>query len=442
MQRSMRLARLSVARAADAGFTFAAGAILGSRERRRAELADRHAVAVVGSLGEMKGVMMKIGQMASYLDEGMPEPVRQTLASLQHDAPPMEGDVAIAVVERELGGRLGRFFSDFDEVPVAAASIGQVHHAVTKGGREVAVKVQYPGIAEAIAADLDNTQMLGSIMSMMFSGLDPGPLVGELRARIGEELDYRHEAKNQQLFVDFYRGHPHVHIPEVFHDLSADRVLTSEFVHGQRFEETVAESDQHRRDELAEIIFRYVFRGLYRLGAFNGDPHPGNYLFEADGRIAFLDYGLVKYFSQSDNDEFERLIRSMLAGDAREFRATLEEGKLLRTGAPFSDEELYEWFSHYYEIVLHEGPFSITAEYASSMVRYNFDARTNKILKYANIPPTYALTQRINLGLYAILARLRATANYRSIAEEIWPWTDAPPSTPLAQEEATWLATK
>ena len=390
----------------------------------------------------MKGVMMKLGQMASYIDEGMPEAMRQSLASLQQDAPPMAGLLSIEVVERELGGRLRHYFRDFDETPIAAASIGQVHRAVTRAGAEVAVKVQYPGIAEVIKADLDNTAMLGSILGMVFSGLDPKPLVGELRSRITEELDYRQEARNQQVFVDFYVGHPHVFVPGVHHDLSADRVLTTDFVHGTRFDPAVVAADQARRDEMAEIIFRYVFRGMYRIQAFNGDPHPGNYLFMDDGRIAFLDYGLVKYFTQTDIDEFELLIRAMLDGDASAFRTTLESGDLLRSGAPFSDDEVYDWFSHYYDIVMHPGSHTITSEYASSMVRYNFDAKTNRMLKWANIPPAYALTQRINLGLYAILGRLNATFDYRAVAEELWPWTNAAPSTRLGHEESAWLASK
>ena len=442
--RNLEVIRLTTSRGCDAAAT-AVRSRFSSAERARqlkVELEQRHAQQVVASLGNMKGVLMKLGQMASYIDEGMPAVMRESLATLQQDAPLMDAVLAIDEIERGLGGRLRRFFTDFDETPVAAASIGQVHRAVTRNGDEVAVKVQYPGIARAIAADLDNTAMLASILSMIFPGLETSQLVGELRLRLTEELDYEHEAMNQQLFVDFYDRHPSVHIPRVDHELSSATVLTTEIIHGQRFEAAVESSDQDRRDEIAELIFRYVFRGLYRLHAFNGDPHPGNYLFEPDGRIAFLDYGLVKYFTDADALQFERLIRSMLTKDASDFRAALVEFGLLRGGAPFSDEELYEWFSHYYEIVLTEGPVTVTPEYASSMVRYNFDAKTNQILKYANIPPSFVLTQRINLGLYAILARLGATANYRAIAEELWPWVNAPPSTPIGEAEAAWLSQK
>jgi len=444
VSRTAALGRLAAMRGADTALT-AARTQFSSKQKSKQlqlELERRHAHDLVSSLGHMKGALMKIGQMASYIDEGMPPAIRESLATLQQDAPPMQGVLAIDVIEGELGGRLGRFFRDFDEQPVAAASIGQVHRAVTRAGTEVAVKVQYPGIARAVAADLDNTAVLGSLLGAMFPGLDTDPLVGELQVRLNEELDYKHEARNQQLFVDFYQDHPWIHVPTVFHELSTAKVITTEFVHGQRFEQAVETSDQSRRDDIAELIFRYVFRGLYRIGAFNGDPHPGNYIFEPDGRIAFLDYGLVKYFTAADTLQFERLIRSMLAENPSGFRSALEDFGLLRKDAPFSDEELYDWFSHYYAIVLTEGPITITSEYASSMVRYNFDPKTNQILKYANIPPSFVLTQRINLGLYAILARLGATANYRAIAEELWPWVNGEPSTPIGEAESAWLAAK
>src|SRR5690606_20925499 len=160
------------------------------------------------ALGGMKGAFMKLGQMASYLDVGLPEHAREALAGLQHDAPPMSADLAAGVVERELGRPPDRLFAEWDPVPVASASIGQVHRAITHDGRAVAVKVQYPGVDEAIAADLDAAGTVFGAMGLAFSGFEPGPLVEEIRARVLEELDYANEARNQQLFADFYRGHP------------------------------------------------------------------------------------------------------------------------------------------------------------------------------------------------------------------------------------------
>src|SRR5205085_964141 len=191
---------------------------------RRAELDLEHqlrtAEQVAQTLGNMKGALMKVGQMLSYLDDGLPEPLREALAHLQQNAPPMSAELAAGVIERELGAAPEAVFAEWDPVPIAAASIGQVHRAITREGRAVAVKVQYPGVDEAIKGDLENAGLLFSAMRMMFPGLDPGPLVAELKLRIGEELDYRAEAENQRLFAAFYKDHPFIHVPAVVGELS------------------------------------------------------------------------------------------------------------------------------------------------------------------------------------------------------------------------------
>ncbi len=411
------------------------------REELDAEFQARTAQQVADELGEMKGALMKLGQMASYLDDGLPEPVKLALGQLQQDAPPMEPALARWAIERELGYDLDSLFSSYSPEPIAAASIGQVHRATTHDGREVVVKVQYPGIDEAIAADLDNTDLVGRLMAMIFPGLDPGPLAKELKLRIGEELDYELEADNQRLFADFYRDHPFIHVPEVCDDLSSGRVLTTEFAEGARFSELETWS-QDEQNQAAETMFRFVFRSLYRLRAFNGDPHPGNYLFRPGGQVTFLDFGLVRRFDEDETEFFGQLIQTVLADKKSAFRKALEGGELLRTGAPFSDDEIHDWFLHFYEIVRHDGPTTLDAEYASETLRRTFDHKTNEILKYANVPPSFALIQRINLGLYALLAHLEATANWRRIAGELWPWVDGEPSTPKGVEEAEWLRGK
>ncbi len=411
------------------------------QERARLDAAFqlRATEQVTERLGNMKGALMKLGQMASYLDEGLPEPVRLTLAQLQQDAPAMDGDVAKWVVGHELGMDADELFASWDNTPLAAASIGQVHRAVTHQGETVAVKVQYPGIDEAIIADLDNTDMIGKMFSLLFPGLESGPLVKELRERIGDELDYRAEADHQQEFVDFYDGHPFIHIPAVLHELSSQRVLVTEFVEGARFSDVV-DWPQHERDRIGEILYRFVFRSLYRLQLFNGDPHPGNYIFRPDGRVSFLDFGLVRRFDDAEIDQFGLLIRTMVDDDPAAFRKSVEDAKVLQPGAPFDDAAIHDWFSHYYELVRRPGAMTITPEYASKTLRHTFDAKANEILKHANVPPAFALIQRINLGLFAIEAELMATADWRGIAEELWPWVNAEPCTELGRQEAAWLA--
>lgn len=440
-ERSAAMARLAVRRARDRTWTKARQRLADDESRRRlqADLERRDAEDVVAALGHMKGAMMKLGQMASYLDEGMPEPMREALAGLRSDAPPMPGDLALSEIERGLGHPLHELFDDVDPEPIAAASIGQVHQAWTVDGRQVAVKVQYPGIAEAIEADLANSETLAMLLGIVFPGLDPKELVEELRARITEELDYRNEAANVRLFADYYRGHPHIWVPDVIDDLSAGTVITTEFVAGRRFE-SAFDLPQADRDRISEILYRFVFRSLNRQYSFNGDPHPGNYLLADDGRVAFIDFGLVKHFEPDEIDQFARLIRAMLERDAAAFRRAAEEVEVLRPGAPFDDQEIYDWFAAYYELILEDEPIQVTPEYSGRLLYKTFDARTNEILKHTNVPPTFALIQRINLGLFSLMGRLEATANWRAISEELWVWTDAPPSTPMGEEEAAWLA--
>jgi predicted unusual protein kinase regulating ubiquinone biosynthesis (AarF/ABC1/UbiB family) len=350
----------------------------------------------------------------------------------------MSAELAAEVVERELGQAPDRAFAEWDPKPIAAASIGQVHRAMTHDGRAVAVKVQYPGVDEAIAADLDNSDLLFRIMGMLFPGLEPGPLVEELRARLTEEVDYRLEADNQRLFADFYRGHPFIHVPDVVGELSTGRVLTTELAPGVRLKEVVETWSREEQDLAAESIFRFVFRSLYRLHCFNGDPHPGNYLFEPGGRVTFLDFGLVKRFTPDEVQLFESMVRTIvLERDGDRFREILEGANVLKPGSGMTGEQVLDWFGYFYEFVLRHEVKTFTHEYAAESVSKIF-TRSGEVAKYGNVPPSFVLIQRINLGLSAVLAELGATANWRAIAEELWPMTSAPPSTPLGVAE--WLA--
>ena len=411
---------------------------------RRQELDEqfqlRTAEQVTEALGNMKGALMKIGQMVSYLDEGLPEPFRVALSQLQQDAPPMSPELAAEVIERELGGPPDKVFASWEPYPMAAASIGQVHRAVTQEGVDVAVKVQYPGVDAAIRADLDNAGLFFGGMGMMFPGLEAGPIVAEVRARLAEELDYQQEAENQRMFARLYEGHPFIHIPRVVDGYCSSRVFTNEFAEGARFSE-LEEWDQSERDLAAETIFRFVFRSLYRFHAFNGDPHPGNYLFRPGGRVSFLDFGLVKHFTPEEVAVFERLALTMAwQHDPKAFRAAIEDAGFLPRDAPFSDDLIVDYFGHFYEQVLTPGVKTYTGEYASETVRRLFDVTGpyGELMKVANVPSAYVLIQRINLGLFAILGHLHATGNWRLIGEEVWPFVDGPPSTPLGREEAAW----
>ena len=417
--------------------------LFASVERRgelRHDLALRSADEVAEELGAMKGVLMKLGQMASYIYEDMPATFRASMSRLQHRAPPMTGALAASVIAEELEGKPEQVFAEWDPVPFAAASIGQVHRAITRAGRAVAVKVQYPGIGRSITSDLRNVGLLRRIVGAAFPGLDVRSLVDELGDRLHEEVDYLREADSQELFAGYYDGHPYIRVPHVIRELSTERVLTSELVSGATFDELLT-WDQREKDLAAETIHRFVFRSLYRLHAFNGDPHPGNYLFHRGGRVSFLDFGLTKRFTDDDLAPLVDAVRFLVfEKDYEAFRAALERAGFLKPGAPVPTETVVDRFGQFYGTVLQDAPMTITPAYASAIVRRFFDAR-GPLAPYSDVPRAYVIMQRINLGLYAVLGSLNATANWRRIAEEIWPFRNGPPSTPIGQAEADWLRT-
>jgi predicted unusual protein kinase regulating ubiquinone biosynthesis (AarF/ABC1/UbiB family) len=442
LSRNARLARLG-ARTTTGYAAHRARRRFASAERREAldrahEI--RSAEQVAAELGNMKGALMKLGQMVSYLDEGLPEHLRAALAPLQHDAPPMSGELAASTIRAELGRHPDELFETWDPVPIAAASIGQVHRAITREGVAVAVKVQYPGVGEAIEADLGSVGLVFGGLGQIFPGLDSGPLVAELRQRLREELDYEREAFHQQQFADYYEGHPFIHIPAVLQQYSSARVLTTELAEGARFAE-VERWSQAERDQAAETIFRFVFGSLYRLHLFNGDPHPGNYLFRSGGQVTFLDFGLVTPFGDAEIEAIRALIESIvLDPDPVAFRRAVEEAGFLKPGAPISDAQVGEYFGHFYEYLQEDGRSTLGHDMASENVRRVFDATGpyREVMRHANVPPAFVIVQRINLGLFAVLAALGATANWRRLAEELWPWVEGRPSTPLGGLEHEW----
>ena len=443
-RRNSKLARLG-ARVGLAHAGTSARKVFASAERkeelsRARELKTAQQVAT--ELGNMKGALMKLGQMASYLDDGLPEPMRRALAQLQSQAPPMAIELVHEVLLADLGKPVSELFVEFDDEPIAAASIGQVHRAILRtpeGDRAVAVKVQYPGVAEAIDADIRTADLLGTLLAFGFKSLNPEDMVAEIKDRLREELDYSLEAQNQQTFADFYRGHPFIHVPEVLHNYSTSRVLITELVSGSSFAE-VLEWTQQERNDVGEAIFRFVFRSLYRFRAFNGDPHPGNYIFHKDGRVTFLDFGLIKHFTVEEMQMFQGMVKAaVLDHDMEEYRRIIEDAGMLQLDAPFTTEEAGDYFAHFYAPVRESHEMTWTTEYATSIVRHTFD-RTSAIAQYATVPKSFVFIQRINLGLYALLGQLGAAGNFRRISEELWPMTNAPASTPMGEDEAAWLA--
>ena len=445
-RRNSRLARLG-ARIGLAHAGTSARKLFASAERKEQLSREREmksAQQVADELGNMKGALMKLGQMASYLDDGLPEPLRLALSQLQSNAPPMSIDLVHQEIQRELGKPVGELFVEFDDEPIAAASIGQVHRAILRtpdGERAVAVKVQYPGVAEAIDADLRTADLLGTLLAFGFKSLNPEDMVAEIKDRLREELDYKKEAENQQVFADFYRNHPFIHVPEVLHEYSTSRILITELVSGHSFSEVLT-WPQDQRDMAGEAIFRFVFRSLYRFRAFNGDPHPGNYIFHEDGKVTFLDFGLIKHFTVDEMNMFQSMVKAaVLDHDMETYRRVIEDAGMFQKDAPFSTEEAGDYFAHFYEPVRESKEMTWTTGYATSIVRHTFD-RSSAIAQYATVPKSFVFIQRINLGLYALLGQLGASGNFRRISEELWPMTNASPSTPMGELEAEWLKTR
>ena len=409
--------------------------------RERIDEARRKADAqrVAETMGQMKGAFMKLGQMMSFVSDDIPLEWRTQLAALQVSAPAMAFPVIRDVLERELRQPLERGFARFDEQALAAASIGQVHAAVLPSGDAVAVKIQYPGVADAIRADLANAGMMTRMIALLYPALDPRGLVDELRDRLTEELDYRREADNQQAFGALYAGHPFVRIPRVHAERSTARVLTTELVVGRRFAEIVGDS-QAARSRWGEILFRFVFGSILRHGAFNGDPHPGNYLFDDRGRVAFLDFGCVKRFPPDMLRNWKTLIRAHVEGDRPRWRGLLVELGFIAPACSLDTDLLYDYSAYFYEPFHRDESFTFTPEYNARSLKIIFapEGRFAGLAKQLNMPRDFVFVNRIQWGLYSLLAQLQARANWYRIMREYL--ADEPPATELGVANAAHVA--
>jgi predicted unusual protein kinase regulating ubiquinone biosynthesis (AarF/ABC1/UbiB family) len=403
------------------------------RQRIDREQRQKNAAHVAATMGQMKGAFMKLGQMLSFVSDDVPEELRVALTSLQAEAPAMSFALIRDVAERELGRPLERAFARFDTTPLASASIGQVHRAQLPTGEEVVVKVQYPGVAEAIASDLDNAAMLYALLAPFYPGVDGKSVVDELRGRILEELDYVREANNQRRFARIYAGHPFIRIPRVYDSHSTARVLTSEFIRGRRFADVLNDGSNAR---WGEIIYRFVFGSITRLGLFNSDPHPGNYLFDDEGRVAFLDFGCVKEFPSAMLQDWRALVIAHLEGDRALFARQLVALGFLPSTEKHDLELLFEYFSYFYEPIQHDREFTFSREYnrRSFGVVFKPEGRFAPLAKQLNMPRDFVFVNRLQWGVYSVLAHLSATANWHRIHRELLH--DDPPATELGRLDA------
>ena len=385
-------------------------------------------------MGEMKGAVMKVGQILSLMTGVLPDEMAGQLSSLQANAPPMAYNLVEDVFRDAYGMPPTKVFRHFERAPFAAASIGQVHRATLSDGTQLAVKVQYPGVREAIDHDLANVGIMLGLSGLVARGLNVAQLTQDLNDGIRGELDYLREAKWQQRFYDIFDGHPFIRVPRVIHELTTPTVLVQEYLPGKPFAHAKTLS-QAERDRIGEIIYRFAFGSLYRYGLFHGDPHPGNYVLLDDGSIGFVDYGCVAEFGEATLEGFKRIIRALLCGDHEAWRAATEDIGILLPNAPFSTEALYEHMHWYWAPVL-DTEVEFTPGLAGEMVRRNTQTTGlgGQINRHCNVPEGMVFLTRINFGLAGLFAGLHAKGPWRAIVEEYVE--EARPSTELGRLSA------
>ncbi len=410
-------------------------------ERKKVlESAKKTAEAMLKTLGEMKGLPLKFGQMASYIDglapPGYEERFKETLKKLQAKAPPLSPEAAVQVVLEDLGSHPNEIFAEWESEPFAAASIGQVHRAVTKGGERVAVKVQYPGIDKAIENDLKSISLLETMMAPIGRKYHTKEGLDEIKAVFMQELDYTKEAELADVFRRIHRDDPDILVPRVHHSLSTKRVLTADFASGTDYASFCAESSQPDKDAAAQTIWRFMMRALMKHAVLYADPHPGNYRFMGGGKVAFLDFGCHKHMPHDLVRGEKRYLKAQIENDDDAFyKACIEV-----LGYDPTDTEAFPMYIEYTRLVTKpvvvDAPFTYTPEYAREMVAFlvrgskkiifKDESKLPHLPKPIHVPKDHTFMNRLQWGLTSVLAGMSATANWHQIARP-WIYGDVEP---------------
>jgi predicted unusual protein kinase regulating ubiquinone biosynthesis (AarF/ABC1/UbiB family) len=422
--RSVKMASLPATYAGRTAWGF--GKRMGGKpaEAVTAELQARTAEQMFKVLGELKGGAMKMGQAMSIFEAAMPEevagPYRAALTKLQEAAPPLPAESIHAILADELGADWRSRFTEFDDTPAAAASIGQVHKAVWHDGRVVAVKVQYPGADKAFISDLNQMARMGKLFSSMVPGLDVKDLVDELKARAIEELDYLRESRNQRAFAAAFEGDPEYLIPHVL--AGAPHVLVSEWVDGRPLSDIIANGTPEERDRAGELYERFLLAGPARAGLLHSDPHPGNFRVTSDGRFCVLDFGAVAELPEGLPLAMGTLLRIALSGDAQTVAAGLRDEGFIRPNTEVDPEQVLNYLEPFVEPARHE-----TFHFSRTWMRGQFSRMQDMrnpdftIGIKLNLPPSYALIHRVWLGSIGVLCQLDATVPMRAELEQWVP---------------------
>jgi predicted unusual protein kinase regulating ubiquinone biosynthesis (AarF/ABC1/UbiB family)/HSP20 family molecular chaperone IbpA len=434
--RSARLARLPVGYAGRTAL--GRGKRLGGRpaELVNQEIQQRTADQVFRVLGELKGGAMKLGQALSVFEAALPPelagPYRATLTRLQESAPPLPAQAIHTVLAGDMGEQWRASFAEFDDQPAAAASIGQVHRAVWHDGRQVAVKIQYPGADRALISDFSQLSRFARLFGGLMPGLDAKPLIAELRSRVAEELDYRREAAAQQVFAAFYAADPDVCVPGVVG--VSDHVLVSEWLDGIPLASIIAGGTAAQRDRAGIMMIRFLFSGPARVGLLHADPHPGNFRLLADGRLGVLDFGAVDRLSDGFPPIFGRVLRLMHDGaDLAKLDGELRSHGYLRDGVSVDMAALQAFLAPLAEPSRAES-FRFSREWLRTETAQASALRSSSVLRRLNLPPSYVLIHRVLASGLGVLCQLECEAPFRA---EVLRWMPgyADPAQPASQPQ-------
>ncbi|QIY73306.1 ABC1 kinase family protein [Streptomyces sp. RLB1-33] len=392
------------------------------------ELQQRTAEQLFKVLGELKGGAMKFGQALSVFESALPEevagPYRAALTKLQEAAPPMPTRTVHSVLRERLGEDWSELFQKFEDKPSAAASIGQVHRAVWHDGREVAVKVQYPGAGEALLSDLTQLSRFARLLGPLIPGMDIKPLISELRDRVSEELDYTLEAEAQETHATEFAGDPDVLVPAVVHQ--CDQVLVTEWIDGIPLSEVIAEGTQEQRDRAGQLLARFLFSGPARTGLLHADPHPGNFRLLPDEksgwRLGVLDFGTVDRLPGGLPSTIGYSLRMTLEGEAEAVYELLCEEGFVKESIELEPDAVLDYLLPIIEPAQAD-EFTFTRGWMRSQAARIADPRSpaHQLGRLLNLPPSYLLIHRVTLSTIGVLCQLGATVRLRDELEEWLP---------------------